>query len=212
MKNRNRVPFLILFLCTTGFSQTSSRYFMSIFGAQDRLNRPRFSHSFASFTEATGEGSDVSSFQLKEQTISWLPRTLSICAFCTPEPGANLSLKDSLDWAVRLGLGIYKWGPFEISKELYDRAVGQIQLLERGELQYVMLDANYRPQWATNCIHAVSDIDRDNGLLDSGIERGEEASHLIGLFLRRWILDETPALWMDAQFGLEPYHIQQEAL
>jgi hypothetical protein len=80
------------------------------------------------------------------------------------------------------------WGPYRIGKELYDRALTQEERLRSGRVQYKAIDRNYRPQ-ASNCIHALSDIDTDNGFLHVGPEWGEAASRDVANYLRRWTIN-----------------------
>src|SRR5262249_38770512 len=72
---------------------------------------------------------------------------------------------------------------------LYDRAVAQVARLQAGAVQYKAVDLGYRPGTALNCIHAVSDIDPDNGLLETGTDYGDEATYLVAHHLMRWLIN-----------------------
>jgi hypothetical protein len=53
---------------------------------------------------------------------------------------------------------------------------------------YKALDANWRGNGASNCIHAVADMDTDRGFLDVGWEYGAAASALVAEHLSPWII------------------------
>jgi hypothetical protein len=95
------------------------------------------------------------------------------------------------------------WGPYRIHKTLYDRAVEQDARLRSGRVLYKALDGWFRPGVASNCIHAVSDLCTDNGLLDSGHEHGEAASRHVVQHLNRWIIDRGRThSWVARRLGL----------
>ena len=51
---------------------------------------------------------------------------------------------------------------------------------------------------ALNCIHAISDIDRDEGPLRTGLAYGAEAARKVALHFRRWMSEgerEHPREW-----------------
>jgi hypothetical protein len=171
-------------------ARADESYYMIVYGAQRTPNVPRFTHTFATFVKATGEGNDKTKYKVEEHTISWIAKTKEIVvARARPEPGVNLSLKESLALAASLEEKVSMWGPFEIKKELYDRALKQIDRLESNKVEYKAIDLRFRPESATNCIHAVSDIDADDGLLDVGTACGDEASRAVAGHLRRWTIN-----------------------
>src|ERR1700687_729114 len=148
-------------------ARADESYYMIVYGAQRTPNVPRFTHTFATFVKATGEGNDKTKYKVEEHTISWIAKTKEIVvARAKPEPGVNLSLKESMDLAASLEEKVSMWGPFEIKKDLYDRALKQIDRLESAKVGYKAIDLRFRPETAINCIHAVSDLDADDGLLD----------------------------------------------
>jgi hypothetical protein len=164
-------------------------YYMIIFSAQNGSNEPRLSHSFATFVKATGTGDSAKDYREESHTISWLPRSLNIVVLrARPEPGTNLDLASSLRWAQSVNCRVSMWGPYQIDKGLYDRAIEQEARLRSGRVLYKAIDARFRPGIASNCIHAVSDLDTDNGLLHAGQGRGDAASHQVARHLRRWII------------------------
>jgi hypothetical protein len=188
------------------------RYYVVLFAFQSEPNLPRFAHTFATFVKATGAGPDPRCYSVQTHTISWCPasREIRVARFC-PERGANLDLPATLAWARSLGSWVTRWGPFEVHKELYDRAVAQEARLRSGAVQYKVLDCGLRPSEASNCIHAVSDL-AGGALLDTGAAYGEEASCLVAHHLRRWMIN--PHLtheWVYQRLGLEGVAVQSRS-
>ena len=170
--------------------EPTEHYYMMIFSAQAASREPRRTHSFATFVKATGTGDSAQDYRTEFHTISWMPRSLNIVILrARPEPGVNLDLQSSLRWAESMGCRVSMWGPYQIQKELYDRAVEQEARLNSGGVLYKALDRRFRPGTASNCIHAIADLDIDNGLLRSGQGRGEEASQMVAEHLTRWMID-----------------------
>jgi hypothetical protein len=186
-------------------------YYMMVFDADG--GAPRSSHTFATFVKATGKGSKEEDDQLEAHTISWMPESLEIAVLRrTPEPGVNLDLSATLRWARWVGARISMWGPYRIGKELYDRALTQEERLRSGRVQYKAIDRNYRPQ-ASNCIHALSDIDTDNGFLHVGPEWGEAASRDVANYLRRWVINpEKTYPWVSERLELKDFLIEGQRL
>jgi hypothetical protein len=119
-----------------------------------------------------------------------MPRSLDVKLLRRSEEGVNLDLKDTLRHANAMKAEVSMWGPFRIKKELYERALRQEARLKKGDIAYKALDIRFRPDKATNCIHAVSDIDVDRGLLDTGTANGKDASYMVLTHLSRWIIDQ----------------------
>jgi hypothetical protein len=173
----------------------------------------RSSHTFATFIKATGKGSKEKDDQLEAHTISWMPESLEIAVLRrTPERGVNLDLSATLRWSRSVGARVSMWGPYRIAQELYDRAVTQEERLRSGRVQYKAIDRNYRPQ-ASNCIHALSDIDTDNGFLHVGGEWGEAASRDVANYLRRWVINpEKTYSWVSDRLELRDFQIEGQRL
>jgi hypothetical protein len=197
---------LVLILATTPSpaQEANETYYMVIFSAQADSRNPRRTHSFATFVKATGSGDSASERQTEVHTISWMPQSLNIVVLRRrPETGANLDLASSLRWAESMNCHVSMWGPYQIKKELYDRAVEQEARLNSGRVLYKALDRRFRPGTASNCIHAVSDLDLDNGLLHTGPGRGDEASSMVAQHLHHWIIDpEQTHTWVASRLGL----------
>jgi hypothetical protein len=186
-------------------------YYMMVFDADG--GEPRSSHTFATFIKATGKGSKEEDDQLEAHTISWMPGSLEIAVLRrTPEPGVNLDLSATLGWARSVRARVSMWGPYRIAKELYDRVLTQEERLRSGRVLYKAIDRNYRPQ-ASNCIHALSDIDIDNGFLHVGPEWGEAATRDVANHLRRWLNDpEKTYPWVSERLELRDFPIEGQRL
>lgn len=176
------------------------RYFVTFYAAQRSNREPQTTHSFAVFIRATS--ADDGELRCESFTISWMPASGAIRLLAPPEPGKNYTLKETLAWAERLGLRTKSFGPFEITKEIHDRAVDQKTRLESGAVQYKALDRRFRPDSAINCIHALSDV-IPGALLNSGSAAGEAATAMIVSHYRPHLMepDQTHA-WVLRAAGL----------
>jgi hypothetical protein len=181
-------------------------YYMAVFSAQVESNEPRLTHTFATFVKDTGDS--AKDYRTEVHTISWMPKSFNIAILAaSPEPGTNLDLPSSLRWAESRNCRVSMWGPFKIDKELYDRAVKQESRLRSGRVLYKAIDLRFRPGVASNCIHAVSDLAVDKGLLDSGQRCGDAASRLVVQHLGRWIIDRGQTYaWLVGRLGLKVDH------
>jgi hypothetical protein len=194
-------------------ARAKDSYFMLLLSQERDPLAPRFSHTYASFVHARRAAGD-NDYRLETHSISWLPATLDIRLLRRPEKGVNLGLKASLDLSKSLDTRISMWGPFQIQKELYDRAVRQEARLKRGEILYKAVEGAFRPErQAVNCFHAVSDIDTDRGLLETGTAHGDAATEMVAQHLRRWIIDpERTHDWVADRLGLKKYTITRRKL
>jgi ABC-type phosphate/phosphonate transport system substrate-binding protein len=156
-------------------------YYLSVFAFDSVPRRVQYSHTFATFIKSSG-GS------VEAHTISWLPRSQHIeVARTQSEPGMNLDLDQTLRFARGVSARVYEWGPYRIRPELYERSLRQIERLNSGRIGYKVLDA-WRPDTASNCIHAVSDIDADDGYLTVDGDYGVAASARVVAHLSRWMI------------------------
>lgn len=170
-------------------ARADESFYMIVFAQQDAAVQPELCHTFATFVKATGEGADKTKYAIDSHTISWMPRSLHVKVLRRPEEGINLNLKDTLSHARTIKTEVSMWGSFHIKKELYERALRQETRLQKGDLDFKVLDVRFRPDTAMNCIHAVCDIDADNGLLATGTAHGKDASLIVLTHLSRWIID-----------------------
>src|SRR3954454_23660419 len=72
-------------------------YYVMVFGSESHPKQLRYTHTWATFIKATGEGNDPNAYALESNTISWLPATLEVKVFRPrSEPGVNLDLYQTL--------------------------------------------------------------------------------------------------------------------
>ncbi len=191
--------------------EPDATYYMTIFSAQADSRDPRRTHSFATFVKATSTGDSAKDSPIEIHTISWVPQSLEIVILRRrPEPGTNLDLASSLRWAASRNCRVSMWGPYRINRELYDRAVEQEARLNSGLVLYKALDRRFRPGTASNCIHAVADLDMDNGLLHTGQGRGDVASRQVAQHLNRWVTNpEQTHAWVARRLGLTDHPVDR---
>jgi hypothetical protein len=188
-------------------------YYMILFANEGPGHEPWLSHTFAAFIKATGTGPDMKKYQLETHAISWLPASQDVRLLRPPERGVNLDLKESLQRGRSLNVRTSMWGPFKIKKELFTRAVRQETRLREGDVAYKALDRRFRPGAATNCFHAISDIDTENGLLDTGLAHGDDATYMVLRHLKRWIIRPQETYdWVARRLGLSKTTIVQRKL
>src|SRR6266404_628558 len=195
--------------------EPGAAYYMTIFSAQAADSRdPRRTHSFATFVKTIGTGEPAKESSIDVHTISWMPQSLNIVVFRgKPEAGTNLDLPSSLRWAESRNCRVSMWGPFQIDKELYDRAIKQEARLNSGEVLYKALYRRFRPGIASNCIHAISDLDLANGLLNTGRGRGDVASSQVAEHLERWMINPKKThAWVASRLGLNDQTVNQRNL
>jgi hypothetical protein len=152
---------------TTGAASVDVRYFAIIFGAESCPKRARFTHSWATMVKATRDPAQPESYQLAVQTISWMPRSLVIRPLALRgECGVNLSLEATFRDCFAKGECVVMWGPYEFdparAEETYNRVCAQVARLNSGCVLYKCIDPDRgrRSTYISNCIHAVTDLDR----------------------------------------------------
>jgi hypothetical protein len=189
--------------------ESRDSYYMMIFAQEGPGHEPWLSHTFATFVKATGSGSNRSQYKIESHTISWLPASRDVRLLrLSPERGKNFSLEETLRWAKSLNLRITMWGPYQIRQELYQRAVQQVKRLDQGKIAYKALDGRFRPEVASNCFHVISDIDTDNGLLNTGTAHGDGATLMVLNHLKRWLIrPEEVHDWAARRIGLNDSNI-----
>ena len=195
--------------------QAEERCFVVLLASEAPDQAPRRAHTFATFLkiEITKSGGAMVTKTLETATISWLPASGNIRLLALPERGRNFDLAESLAWAKERGLeSTTVRGPFEISKDLYKRALEQKEWLESGAVAYKALDGRLRPQIAINCIHAVSDL-IPGPLLPTGTAHGDAATALVAEHFRPHLTDaERSHLWAFRHLDLngEPLVVQND--
>ena len=212
------VPVALLAITLTvgeGAERTPKRetFFVVIYGAREDGGHPESSHCFATFAHfAEAAGADPA---VELHHINWfspkghetgLPYGRVSADGHPPEPerGENRTTREALLLARKRGMKVTRWGPYQIEEALYDRALRHIDLLEGRvpgrRVLYKQLDGGYREDRivALNCIHAISDIDRDEGPLRTGVAYGEKAARRVALHFHPWIRPggaEHPREW-----------------
>ena len=187
--------------------RAADSYYMMVFTYLGNPNVPRLAHTFATFVKVPdGKDGKPDHTRLEAHTISWMPASLNVVVLrLRPEEGTNLDLKQSLQLAVTRGAGIHAWGPYEIKKDLFDRAVVQVSRLKRGEVAYKAAVGPLRPDIATNCIHAISDIVA-GPFLNTGTAFDLVATEMVITHLSPWIVDRaTPNRSLLAPLGVDKY-------
>jgi hypothetical protein len=191
-------------------------YFTLIFGSQSSPKRFKYTHTWATFVRAVGEGPDLRSYALEQHTISWLPRTLNVRVWAArPEPGVNLDLYQTLHEVYAQGESVTLWGPFMFTAERYQRSLRVRQILESGAAQYRAID-NSLDLEITDCIHAVAATDPIFGLNHYPLIRiGKPASRYISreVIIRSFEnkgIDQArfDNSWLISRLGLDRYPIE----
>jgi hypothetical protein len=203
---------LALLLCCFNTCRADEWYFVAVFSAQRMPNVPRYSHSFATFVRVVRDQTQPNRYWMEAHTISWLPETLNIrSARLRPERGRNLDLETTLAFVEALGDRVSLWGPYQIRKELYDRALAQIARLESGVIRYKAVDALYRTSDASNCIHALSDVvDDQRRLRITSPGFGEVASYYVTRRFEPWLIYPGQVYpWVGVCLGLDRHAIFQ---
>ena len=192
--------------------RAEARYYMLIFSAQTHPKIPRLTHTFATIVKVNDPLPGCSNRCIEAHTISWLPQTLKVKPYrCYDEPGHNLTLEETLQWAPRHHMQVKEWGPFAVEERFYERVYREYVRFESGGYSYKAVDPFYRNPQSSNCIHAVTDIDRrDPRTMYSATNCGDRITRK---FVQ--ILDERGYLkvpmddvsWIDAALGLDRYPI-----
>jgi hypothetical protein len=206
-----RIKFLaygIALLAQLCVSETPTRaaefYYVTVFGSQRDATSPCLTHSFATFSRAAGSGPCAENYNLESFTISWMPRSLELCPWrLLPEAGVNLDLFHTLKWAADHGMRVSAWGPYQIEKELYDRACRQLTLLASGEVEYKMIDTGFCSCRASNCSHAVSTVAVGQRRLVLTPGYGETAGYFLAQRFGPWLVNPCQVHdWVYARIGL----------
>lgn len=210
-----RLGCLVLCLCGAAPASACEAYFVAVFGSQRTPGLPRHTHTFAVFVRAMGDGPCPRAWRLECHTISWLPGSMEVRALrLRPECGVNLDLDATLRWALGSGQQVFVWGPYQIQKTLYDRALWQIAHLDSGEVRYKAVDTGFPADRVSNCIHAVSDLARRGPRLRVATPGwGETASFRVTRELSPWIVDPCRVHdWVGDGIGLRNYPLVRREL
>lgn len=137
----------------------AGRYYVLIFGSQSHPKLLRYTHTWATFVRAVGEGPDPDDYVLYQHTISWLPRTLEVRVWSPfPEPGVNLDLYQTLDAVSAHDERVTLWGPFVITPDIYERSLRIYGIVQSGVVRYRAI-STASDLLISDCIHAVAAVD-----------------------------------------------------
>jgi hypothetical protein len=199
---------------TPGGEEAAATYYMVVFSAQGAGHHPETSHCFATFARVASMPGGGPLVELHH--INWFSerghRTGATHGIfeddgrpALPEPGENRTTRDAFLMASRGGLRVSRWGPYGIERELYERALRHIEILEGRvpdrRILYKALDIGCREGRrvvALNCVHAVSDIDREDGPLRTWTSYGDRAARTVVVHLGRWLKGperDHPEVW-----------------
>lgn len=200
----------LLLLLLGGAAPADEFYFLAMFGSQRIPNNPNYSHTFATFVRAGGDGPCPKAFTVEETfTISWLPaNTVVRTGALLPECGHNFTLPETLDIALGDQERVSLWGPYRIDEALYNGARWQYSLLESGEVRYKAVDSFYATSRVSNCIHAVGSSVNGSRPRVLSPWFGEVATWVVLQTFKRYIIDcgQTHE-WVFAYLGLDHYPI-----
>lgn len=182
-------------------ASNSERYYVAVFAVQDARGRPRNTHCFATFFRFELDPENGAPRLTSRFTISWMPARGSIRVFRRPECGTNYTYAQTVDWAAYRGLGLVCFGPYEIRRDGFMAAVRQWHRLHAGAIAYKALDRRFRPNSASNCVHALSDL-APGPLLFTGTSRGFSAGARIASHYRRIMIAPMQTHpWVNAYRG-----------
>jgi hypothetical protein len=187
---------------TSGQPAAVDSYYLVVFGCQDERSNPFTSHCFSTLIHVKAQRSRAPEYEF--QHINWFTRRghetghphglLVDGTPGDPEPGENRDTACGFLGASKHKLTVYRFGPYEIEEDLYDRARKQVDLLEGRisgrKVLYKQLDYGLREHGqpsALNCIHAVSDIVREPEPLGTGLAFGRDAALLTVQHFKPWI-------------------------
>ena len=138
------------------------RWYLVLFGSQDRTRRPAYTHTWATLVRAA-ETPGCAEPALEVHSISWLPTKLDIDTLnFHPEPGTNVELHDTIANSLRTNQDIAMWGPYEVWHGFAYRFLTQKAFLDSGAVGYQCVDVvgeSARLGNGCDCIHAITDMD-----------------------------------------------------
>jgi hypothetical protein len=194
----------------------SEYYFLLVFGSQSRPKQLRYTHTWATFVRAVGEGPDLNNYALYQHSISWLPQTLEVHVWRPrPEQGVNLDLYQTLQTICASRQEITLWGPFVLPQDVYQKSLRVKAFLESGQMKYRAIDGGANAL-IDDCIHAVSAVDPVFGKRHYPLVRvGKPASRFIAREVMVQTLEDDHidqtrynSSWLISRLGLDRYPIE----
>lgn len=145
-------------------AKAADRYFAFVFSSQAAPKLPRFTHIWATVVKVSKAELPPDQWSFQVDTISWFPATLKVHTLrVRPEPGVNLTLQDTLAQVQKQHQHVGVWGPFEVPEFMYCEFMTQKARLESGQILYQAIDSLRCPENVSDCIHSLTDMDRQNG-------------------------------------------------
>ncbi len=192
----------------------NEHYYLLLFGSQSTPRLARYTHSWGTVVKATCVPG-LAEPELEVHTISWMPATLDIHPLSFHvEPGVNLTMKRTIEYALCTKERVSLWGPYEIWHGMYHRFVTQESFLASGRIGYQCIDTvgeAARNGSGSDCIHAMTDIDPFFDRQEYPLTRFGEAAtrHVVGQIMTRPIVINPPCThdWLIGRLGLDQYPI-----
>jgi hypothetical protein len=202
----------LAFASIAGETRADEFYYVMIFGSQSHPKLLQYTHTWATFIRAVGEGPDASNYALYHHTISWLPQSLDVRTWSIlPEPGVNLDLYQTLDVVYHERERVTMWGPFRILPQVYERSLGVKNILDSGAAEYRAISTR-RNLLVSDCIHAVAAVDPVFGRGHYPLIRiGKPASRFIarqGMTRSAFDQWEADNSWIIPRMALDHYPIE----
>jgi hypothetical protein len=191
------------------------RDYLWLFCAESRPLCPAHTHTWATFVRVKQCAPPAGPRPFEEFTISWMPATLKVRFFARhPETGVNLDLLTSLRFVQGDGARVSLWGPYQIAPWLYEAGRRQKDWLESGAVRYQALDPLRYSPGVSECIHAVSDIDRTRPRVwyIEKIRFGNAAGrHIARTWVRSgWAWPTCEDLgWLEQALGMDDFSIRR---
>lgn len=215
MKTLLRLVVATVVLAFAAEASAADRYFVMIFGSESVPKRARYTHTWATIVRAVPEPGPTEAYTLESQTISWMPASLNIRPLTLrAECGVNLGLQATFRDSFCKGECVAMWGPYELTPErgpiLWERVGRQVARLNSGSVLYKCIDPDTGPRstYMSNCIHAVTDLDRQlprpayNELTNNGMDA---SAHLVQIMLSRHRFDPSITHeWVAQAMGVGP--------
>ena len=192
-------------------------FYVVVFGAESKPQRPKYSHSWATFVRIPDVVPNVVQpiRPVEIFTISWFPEAVTLRPLAAlPEPGATFDLPTTFRVVLSQDEEVSAWGPYEIEEELYGRAIQHKQRLDSGAIQYKTIDITHDPMRVSNCIHALTVFIPDSHRVRIGRTNfGEVASYYVTDSYRNRIVNvgQTQCGIADL-LGLQQYPIRWRTL
>lgn len=154
---------LVTLVCLTRPAAGAERYFAFVFSSQAVPKLPRFTHVWATMVKVGKLELPCDQRTFQVDTISWFPATLKVHTLrLHPETGVNLGLHETIARVHQQHQHVSVWGPFEVPEFMYCEFMTQKARLESGRILYQAIDSLSCPENVSDCIHSLTDMDRQN--------------------------------------------------